>query len=64
MHRPGENNNQTIIIIKALWNAGFFSRFLHFSCENELGYVKFLYGFSEILAFQRRPKRYTNKIGE
>jgi hypothetical protein len=42
----------------------FLFQFLHFSCENELFYVKFSYGFSEILAFQRRPKRYTNKIGE
>ena len=41
-----------------------FFPFSTFFCENELGYVKFLYGFSKIIAFQRRPKRYTNKIGE
>jgi hypothetical protein len=41
-----------------------FFGFLHFSCENELFSVNFLYDFSKILAFQRRPKRYTNKTGE
>jgi hypothetical protein len=55
MHQPDENNNQTIIIIKALWNTRFFS-FPAFFCENELVYVKFPYDFSEILAFQRGLK--------
>jgi hypothetical protein len=64
MHKADEKNNQTIMLIKAPFGLLIFFCFMHFYCESELFFYESLYNLSKILAFQRRSKRYTNRIGE